>query len=162
MVADAGNQRSMLKDASADGGHDRFFRRSRYAARRIRGARTVRRSRRRRKGPPIDGQPSPGPRNDVLLPHGIADQSEVGELVDIGVFLDIFAVTLDDPEELCELFSSAPHSADQFAALERIGGAFPHSAAVLDALGQRLFDRKLATAARRAAIRHRSWMANRT
>ena len=98
-----------------------------------------------------------------LLARGMADQSEVGELVDIGVFVDVLAVTLDDPEELCELFSSAPHSADQFAALERMWQhPSPHTAAVLDALGQHLFDRKLAKAARKAAIRHRSWMANRT
>lgn len=38
---------------------------------------------------------------------------------------------------------------------------FPHTAAVLDALGQHLPDRKLAKAARKGAIRHRSWIANR-
>ncbi len=64
--------------------------------------------------------------------------------------------------ELRELFSNSPHSADQFEALEEIRRhPSPHTAAVLDALGEHLPDRTLAKAARKAAIRHRSWMANR-
>ena len=36
----------------------------------------------------------------------------------------------------------------------------PETAAVLDVLGQHLPDRKLAKQARKAAMRHRSWLAN--
>ena len=98
-----------------------------------------------------------------LLSRGLADEAEVGGLIDIGVFVDVLTASLDEPDELCEMFSAAPHSADQYAALEQMWRhASPHTAAVLDALGQHHPDRKLAKAARKAAIKHRSWMANRT
>ena len=59
------------------------------------------------------------------------------------------------------MFSNAPHSADQFAALEQMWRhPAAETAAVLDALGEHLPDRKLAKAARKAAIRHRSSIAN--
>jgi hypothetical protein len=60
------------------------------------------------------------------------------------------------------MFSEAPHSDDQYAALDQIW-RHPSSltAPVLDALGQHHPDRALAKAARKAAIKHRSWMANR-
>jgi hypothetical protein len=38
----------------------------------------------------------------------------------------------------------------------------PETAVVLDALSRHLADRTLAKAARKAAVRHRSWIANRT
>ena len=61
------------------------------------------------------------------------------------------------------MFSEAPQAADQYNALEQmVRHAAPETAAVLDALGQHLPDKKLAKAARKAAIKHRSWMANRT
>ena len=98
-----------------------------------------------------------------LLSRGLADEAEVGGLIDIGVFVDVLTASLDEPDELCEMFSATPHSADQYAALEQMWRhASPHTAAVLDALGQHHPDRKLAKAARKAAIKHRSWMANRT
>lgn len=97
-----------------------------------------------------------------LLARGLADEQEVGGLVDIGVFVDVLASSLDDPDELCEMFANAPQTADQYAALEQM---WRHPAAetpaVLDALGKHLPDHKLAKAARKAAIKHRSWMANR-
>jgi len=109
----------------------------------------------------LDG-PAAGHAALYLLSRGLADETEVGELVDIGVFVDILAANLDDPEELCEMFASAPHSADQFAALEQMW-RYPaaETQSVLDALGQHLPDPKLAKAARKAAVKHRSWMANR-
>jgi hypothetical protein len=59
------------------------------------------------------------------------------------------------------MFSEAPHSADQYAALEQMWRhPSPQTAAVLDALGWHLPDRDLAKAARKAATKHRSWMAN--
>lgn len=96
-----------------------------------------------------------------LLSRGLADEAEVGELVNIGVFIDVLSASLDDPEELCEMFSEAPQSADQYAALEQMWRhPATETAAVLDALGEHLPDRQIAKAARKAAIKHRSWMAN--
>ena len=108
----------------------------------------------------LDG-PAAGHAALYLMSRGLADEAEVGELVNIGVFVDVLAASLDDPDELCEMFSEAPHSDDQYAALEQIW-RHPSSltAAVLDALGQHHPDRALAKAARKAAVKHRSWMAN--
>jgi hypothetical protein len=96
-----------------------------------------------------------------LLGHDMADEAEVGKFVDIGVFIDVLAATLDDPQAMCDLFGNAPRRGDQFATLERM---WRHPAIetqlVLDALGEHLPDRTLAKAARKAAMRHRSWMAN--
>jgi hypothetical protein len=109
----------------------------------------------------LDG-PAAGNAALYLLSRGLADEAEVGGFIDIGVFVDVLAAGLDDPEELCEMFSEGPQSADQYAALEQM---VRHPAAetqlVLDALGEHLHDKKLAKAARKAAMRHRSWMANR-
>lgn len=97
-----------------------------------------------------------------LLARKLADEQEVGGFVDIGAFVDVLASSLADPGEMCEMFAAAPHMADQYAALEQIWRhPAPETAAVLDALGQHLPDPKLAKAARKAAIKHRSWMANR-
>ena len=110
----------------------------------------------------LDG-PAAGNAALYLLSRGLADESEVGNFINIGVFVDVLATSLDEPEEMCEMFSEAPQSADQYTALEQM---VRHPAAetqlVLDALGLHLTDRMLAKAARKAAMRHRSWMANHT
>lgn len=109
----------------------------------------------------LDG-PTAGQAALYLLSRGLADESELGHLIDIGLFIDVRAASLDDLEELCEMFSQAPHSADQYAALEEMWRPpSPQTAAVLDALGEHLADKKLAKAARNTAMRHRGWMANR-
>jgi hypothetical protein len=65
---------------------------------------------------------------------------------------------VDDPEELCGLFANMSEP------LQLREGMWRHPAAetavVLDALGRHLPDRALAKAARKAAVRHRSWRAN--
>ncbi|MGV0870887.1 hypothetical protein [Mycolicibacterium sp. XJ879] len=97
-----------------------------------------------------------------LLSRGLADDAEVRHLVDIGVFVDVLASSLDEPDVLCAMFSQAPHPADQYTALEQMWRhPSAQTAAVLDVLGQDHPDRKLAKAARKAAMRHRSWMASR-
>ena len=97
-----------------------------------------------------------------LMGHGLADPDTVGSFIDVGVFVDVLAATLDDPEELCELFTSSPDADQPYAVLEDMWRhPAPETAAVLDALGRHLPDRKLAKAARKAAVRHRSWMASR-
>ena len=67
----------------------------------------------------LDG-PAAGQAALYLLARGLADGAEVSGLIDIGVFVDVLAASLDEPEELYEMFSAAPHSADQFAALEQM------------------------------------------
>ena len=97
-----------------------------------------------------------------LMSNDLADEDLLATFVNVGTFVDILAATIDDPDEMCELFTSAP-SADQpdvmLQQMWRHPG--PETAAVLDALGRHLPDRKLAKSARKAAMQHRSWMANR-
>jgi hypothetical protein len=110
----------------------------------------------------LDG-PTAGHAALYMLSRGLVDEAEVAGLIDIGVFVDVLAASLDDPDELCEMFSEAPHTGDQYNALEQmVRHPAPETELVLDALGQHLSDKKLAKAARKAAMRHRSWMANRT
>jgi hypothetical protein len=108
----------------------------------------------------LDG-PVAGTAAMYMLSRGLAEEAEVGHLVDIGALVDILACSLDDPDELCDLFATAPNTNDQYAALEKM---WRHPADetgdVLDALGAHLPDHALAKAARKAAIKHRSWMAN--
>lgn len=97
-----------------------------------------------------------------LMNHGLADRETVGEFVDAGVLIDVLTTTLDDPDEMCALFTGSS-SAEEVSAM--LDDMWRHPAAetadVLDALGRHLPDAKLAKAARKAAMRHRSWMANR-
>lgn len=97
-----------------------------------------------------------------LMNHGLADRETVGQFVDIGVLIDMLAITLDDPAEMCRLFTGSLSGEELSAMLDDM---WRHPAAetvdVLDALGRHLPDAKLAKAARKAAMRHRSWMANR-
>jgi hypothetical protein len=66
---------------------------------------------------------------------------------------------LDDPKELCTLFGAAQEPLRLLENMWRHPA--PETAPVLDALGRHLPDRTLAKAARKAAVRHRSWIANR-
>ncbi len=59
----------------------------------------------------LDG-PAAGHAALYLLARGLADGAEVSGLIDIGVFVDVLAASLDEPEELYEMFSAALHSAD--------------------------------------------------
>lgn len=97
-----------------------------------------------------------------LVSHGLADDEAVGDFVTIGVVVDVLAAALDDPDELCRLFTGSL-SAEELSSM--LDDMWRHPAAetgaVLDALGEHLPDAKLAKAARKAAMRHRSWMANR-
>jgi hypothetical protein len=93
-----------------------------------------------------------------LLERGLADAETVGAFVTPAVMVDILSELIDHPDALCEQFL-AGHDAE--AMLEFFWHhRAPETPAVLDALGQHLPDRALAKQARKAALRHRSWLAN--
>jgi hypothetical protein len=94
-----------------------------------------------------------------LIAQGCADTETLGSFVDVGVFIDVLAGDADDPEELCSAFMASPEPLQLLEEMWR--HAAPETAIVLDALGHHLPDKALAKAARKAAMRHRSWMANR-
>ncbi|RUP01940.1 MAG: hypothetical protein EKK34_27135 [Mycobacterium sp.] len=71
----------------------------------------------------------------------------------------MLAAGVDDPKELCEFFGSFP---EPFGLLDDMWRhPAPETAVVLDALEHHLQHKALAKAARKAAVKHRSWMANR-
>lgn len=93
-----------------------------------------------------------------LIQRGRADSETLASFVDVAVLVDVLAESMESPEELCSLFAGM---SDPPQLLEDIWRhPAPETALVLDALGRHLPDRTLAKAARKAAVRHRSWMAN--
>ena len=93
-----------------------------------------------------------------LMQRERADAETLGNFVDVAVLVDVLSSATEAPEELCSLFVGVP---EPLRLLERMWRhPAPETAAVLDALGRHLPDRALAKAARKAAVRHRSWMAN--
>ncbi|MCV7195731.1 hypothetical protein [Mycobacterium angelicum] len=94
-----------------------------------------------------------------LIQRGCASPETLASFVDIAVLVDVLASDLADPEGLCSFFTSLSEP------LQVLENMWRHPAAetgvVLDALGQHLPDKALAKAARRAAVRHRSWLPNR-
>jgi len=93
-----------------------------------------------------------------LLDHGLADGDTVGGFITPAIMVDILSQLIDHPNVLCEQFLGG-HDPDRMLEFFWRHPA-PETAAVLDALGRHLPDRALAKQARKAAIKHRSWMAN--
>jgi hypothetical protein len=88
-----------------------------------------------------------------------ADAEPLASFVDVAVLVDVLADSVDDAKELCSLFTAAPEPLELLDSMWRHPA--PETVVVLDALGRHLPDSKLAKAARKAAVRHRSWIANR-
>jgi hypothetical protein len=94
-----------------------------------------------------------------LIARDRADAATLGGFIGTLVRVDLLAAELDDPEKLCESFTNGP---DPYQLLDEMWRQpTRETALVLDSLGRHLPDPKLAKAARKAAMRHRSWMANR-
>ncbi len=96
-----------------------------------------------------------------LLQRGLAEPDEIGDFIDIGPMVDLLATVLDEPQTLAGLFAEtfAKSEVDLLEDLWRHDR--PETVAILDVLGTHSADKTLAKAARKAAIKHRSWMANR-
>lgn len=94
-----------------------------------------------------------------LIARDPADAAVLGSFVDVGVLIDVLSRDVDDPDELCGLFAGMSEPLQLLENMWRHPA--PETARVLDALGRHLPDRMLAKAARKAAVRHRSWIANR-
>lgn len=93
-----------------------------------------------------------------LLDRGLADSDTVGGFITPAIMVDILSQLVGHPDMLCEQFLGGhdPHRMLEF--LWRHPAS--ETAVVLDVLGQHLPDRTLAKQARKAAIKHRSWLAN--
>jgi len=95
-----------------------------------------------------------------LIQRDRADSETLGNFVDVAVLVDVLSSVVESPDELCSLFAGVPEPLQLLESMWRHEA--PETALVLDALGHHLPDRTLAKAARKAAMRHRSWMANRS
>ena len=93
-----------------------------------------------------------------LIENGSSDRDTLGDFVTPAVLVDILSQMIDHPELLCEQFLAASDSEHMLEFFWHHPA--PETASVLDALGQHLPDRALAKMSRKAAMRHRSWMAN--
>lgn len=96
-----------------------------------------------------------------LLDHGLATVDELGSFLDIAPMVDVLATALDEPPVLCDLFIQADQHAQGNLLDDLWRHDQPETIEILETLGRHLADQKLAKACRKAAIRHRSWKANR-
>lgn len=96
-----------------------------------------------------------------LLERGLASPDELGAFLDIAPIVDLLATVLDAPDVLSELFTETYAKLDDDLMEELWRHEQPETIEILEVLGKHLPDKKLAKAARKAAIKHRSWMANR-
>ncbi len=96
-----------------------------------------------------------------LLANELATPDDLGAFVAIGPLVDLLSTLLDEPDTLAEMFRTSYAKADGDLLEELWRHDQPETIEILDTLGSHLSDRKLAKAARKAALRHRSWMANR-
>lgn len=98
-----------------------------------------------------------------LLSHGLATEDQVGSFIGVGPLVDVMSVSIDNPGSILEHWESAftgDRAADTI--LEQIWRhPAPETEIVLETLGKILPDKRQAKAARKALIKHRSWMANR-
>lgn len=97
-----------------------------------------------------------------LLEHGLATGDEVGDFLDEGPLIDILATITRDPDVMVRLFMQAADRPGGAEALLQAMWRQPaaETAAVLETLGRHLPDKRLAKAARKALVQHRSWMAD--
>lgn len=96
-----------------------------------------------------------------LVEHDLATPDELEGFFSIGPLVDHLSVLMDDPALLAVMFAEAQdHMVDDLIeAMWRHDD--PNTLPVLEALGRALPDKRLAKAARKAAIKHRTWAANR-
>lgn len=96
-----------------------------------------------------------------LLERGLASRDELDAFIDIGPIVDLLSTVLDAPDALAELFAQAYSLGDTDLIEELWRHDQPETIEILDALGKHLPDKQLAKSVRKAALKHRSWMANR-
>ncbi len=96
-----------------------------------------------------------------LLGHDLATEDEVAAFVDIGPFVDMIHTLIDEPGDLDDVFRQAQEMTFDDLIDDLWRHDQPETLEVLEALGRHLTDKQQAKAARKAVIKHRSWLANR-
>lgn len=95
-----------------------------------------------------------------LVDHGLATEAEVDGFMTIGPIVDMLSTVIDDPASLDEIFRQVHAEAVDDLIDDLWRHDQPETIELLEALGRHLTDKALAKSARKAAIRHRSWLAN--
>lgn len=107
----------------------------------------------------LDG-PASGHAALFLLRHGQATDDQVGGFVTVGPLVDLLS-TITDPEHLRDAWQQATEQPGSGTVLDDIWRHdAPETSIVLEALGQAL-DKVDAKLARKALVKHRSWLATR-
>ncbi len=95
-----------------------------------------------------------------LLDHDLATVDEVGTFIDVGPLVDMLYSIIDEPAELDRSFRQV-HAGVIGDLLEDLWRHDqPETIELLEALGRHVTDKELAKQARKAALKHRSWLAN--
>ena len=95
-----------------------------------------------------------------LAQHGLADPAAVAPFMSVGPLIDHLSLLLDAPDLMADMFSESQREMVDDLLGEMWRHDQPETLPVLETLGRALPDKRLAKAARKAAIRHRSWRAN--
>lgn len=95
-----------------------------------------------------------------LLERDVTTPDTIGSFLDLGPLVDLLSTLLDTPELAALLFAEVQNQADDDMIEEMVRHDQPETIEVLDVLGRHLDDKKMAKSARKAAMRHRSWIAN--
>lgn len=95
-----------------------------------------------------------------LVAHGLASDAEAAPYMSVGPLVDHLSLLLDEPELMAEMLAESQGGmvGDLLDEMWRLDQ--PETLPVLEALSRVLPDKHLAKAARKAVIRHRSWLAN--
>ena len=96
-----------------------------------------------------------------LLDHDLATVDDVGGFIDVAPFVDALHSLIDAPADLDEVFRNVQAQAFDDLIEDMWRHDQPETLEVLEALGRHLTDKQRAKAARKAAVKHRSWLANR-
>jgi hypothetical protein len=95
-----------------------------------------------------------------LVEHGLADPADVAPFMSVGPLIDHLSLLLDEPDVMADMFTESQQGVVDDLLGEMWRHDQPETLPVLEALGRALPDKHLAKAARKAAVRHRSWRAN--
>ena len=97
---------------------------------------------------------------DYLLDHDLATSEDVGAFINLTPVVDMLSVFGGDTEMFDQVFQNAAQMIDGDFIEELWRHDQAEVAWVLDTAGTVVTDKSLAKAARKAAIKHRSWLAN--
>ena len=114
-------------------------------------------------GPPLRqllDTPCAGHAASLLLKRGLATPEEVGAFISIGPLVDMLYTVIDSPGVLDELFRNVQARSIDDLLDDMWRCDQPETLELLEALGRHVSDKKLAKSARKASIKHRSWLAN--